>query len=332
MSLIHTQDQIFIAGASGMAGSAICRTLQKCGYHNLLTPKHSELDLTHQPSVNSWMEHYRPDVVVLAAARVGGIHANHSLPVNFLLDNLNIQNNVMEAAHLFGTRRLLFLGSSCIYPKYASQPIQEDSLLTGKLEPTNESYAIAKIAGIRLADSLRSQFNFDALTVMPTNLYGTGDNYHPTNSHVLPALLRRFHEAKINQASSVTCWGSGWVKREFLHADDLGDACVFLLENWNYHGSHCPKDNAERPLTILNVGTGVDLTIRELAEKIADTVGYGGSIEWDSTKPDGPPKKQLDVEKIHYLGWKAKIPLSQGLQSAYMDFLAQVSSKTLRSH
>ena len=243
-------------------------------------------------------------MVVLAAAKVGGIQANSSYPADFLLENLKIQTNVIETAWRSGVRRLLFLGSSCIYPKFAEQPIKEEALMTGALEPTNEWYAIAKITGIKLCESLRKQYGFDAISLMPTNLYGPGDNYHLDNSHVLPALMRLFHEAKERGDQRVTCWGTGSPMREFLHVDDLGEACVFALENWSALSSDAPKDDQGKPLAFLNVGTGVDLTIKELAEQIAAVVGFEGTIEWDTSKPDGTPKKQLDVRQMRGLGWR----------------------------
>jgi GDP-L-fucose synthase len=252
---------------------------------------------------------------------VGGIYANNTYPADFLLDNLKIQTNVIEGAWKAGVRRLLFLGSSCIYPKFAEQPIKEDALLTGSLEPTNEWYAIAKITGIKLCESLRRQYSFDAISLMPTNLYGPGDNYHPTNSHVLPALIRRFHEAVRADASSVTCWGTGSPLREFLHVDDLGEACVFALEHW----SPMPGE-----LTHLNVGTGMDLSIRELADAVATTLGYEGEIIWDVSKPDGTPKKQLDVSRLAELGWSARIPLAQGLANTVALFREQLSQNQVR--
>ena len=262
-------------------------------------------------------------MVVLAAAKVGGIYANETFPADFLLENLKIQTNVIEGAWKAGVRRLLFLGSSCIYPKFAKQPIKEEELMTGSLEPTNEWYAIAKITGIKLCESLRQQYGFDAISLLPTNLYGPGDNYHPKNSHVLPALIRRFHEAKESGAESVICWGTGSPMREFLHVDDLGNACVFALENWSALDKDSPKDDQGNPLAFLNVGTGVDLKIKELAEKIAAIVGFEGTIEWDSSKPDGTPKKQLDVSQIQALGWSAQTTLAEGLASTVALFQAQ---------
>ena len=332
--LIKADDRFFVAGARGMAGSAICRALQEKGYGDkakggaLLTPTRQELDLLNHAAVNAWYEQQKPDVVVLAAAKVGGIYANDTYPADFLLENLKIQTNVIEGAWKAGVRRLLFLGSSCIYPKFAEQPIKEESLLTGSLEPTNEWYAIAKITGIKLCESLRQQYGFDAISLMPTNLYGPGDNYHPENSHVLPALIRRFHEAKEAGSKSVTCWGTGSPLREFLHVDDLGNACVFALENWSALDPDAPKDDQGKPLAFLNVGTGVDLTIKELAEQIAAVVGFEGTIEWDSSKPDGTPKKQLEVSRMKSLGWFADISLSKGLIDTVSVFKHHDSSKS----
>ena len=336
-SLIKANDRFFVAGARGMAGSAICRALQEKGYGDeakggaLLIPNRQELDLLNQEAVKAWYQANTPDVVVLAAAKVGGIYANDTYPADFLLENLKIQTNVIEGAWKAGVRRLLFLGSSCIYPKFAEQPIKEEALLTGSLEPTNEWYAIAKITGIKLCESLRKQYGFDAISLMPTNLYGPGDNYHPENSHVLPALIRRFHEAKEGGLETVTCWGTGSPMREFLHVDDLGNACVFALENWSALDQDAPKDDQGKPLAFLNVGTGVDLTIKELAEQIAAVVGFEGMIEWDTSKPDGTPKKQLEVSRMHGLGWNAQIPLAMGLPAAYGDLLKGQAAKTLRT-
>ena len=317
-ALINQSDRIFVAGHRGMAGSAICRALQRAGYSNLLTTTRAELDLENGPAVQRWLAEHKPTVVVLAAARVGGIQANSNYPADFLLDNLKIQTNVIETAWRSGVRRLLFLGSSCIYPKFAEQPIREEALLTGALEPTNEWYAIAKITGIKLCEALRRQHGFDAISLMPTNLYGPGDNYHPENSHVLPALIRRFHEAAQANAPTVTCWGSGSPLREFLHVDDLGEACVFALEQWQ------PGPDE---LQFLNVGTGVDQTIRELAEAVAAAAGFQGEIHWDTSKPDGTPKKQLDVSKLAALGWQARIPLAEGLASTLADFKIRGSQR-----
>jgi GDP-L-fucose synthase len=319
--LITPADRIFVAGHRGMAGSAICQALQRAGYTNLLTASRTELDLEDGPAVQRWFAEHQPTVVVLAAAKVGGIQANATYPADFLLDNLKIQTHVIETAWRSGVRRLLFLGSSCIYPKFAEQPIREEALLTGALEPTNAWYAIAKITGIKLCEALRRQHGFDAISLMPTNLYGPGDNYHPTNSHVLPALIRRFHEAVEANAPSVTCWGTGNPLREFLHVDDLGEACVFALEHWQPG-----PDNQQ----FLNVGTGVDLTIRELAEAVAAATGFRGEIHWDVSKPDGTPKKQLDVSRLAELGWRARIPLVEGLRSTVAQFRDGLSQQLVR--
>jgi GDP-L-fucose synthase len=315
--LISSADRIFVAGHRGMAGSAILRRLQKGGYGSLLTVSRSELDLTDGPAVHAWFAQQQPSVVVLAAAKVGGIVANATYPADFLLDNLTIQNNVISSAWRHGARRLLFLGSSCIYPKFAPQPIREESLLTGPLEPTNEWYAIAKIAGIQLCRALRQQHGFEAFSLMPTNLYGPGDNYHPTNSHVLPALIRRFHEARCAGLPSVTCWGSGAPRREFLHVDDLADAAVFCLERWQ---------PAADGIQFLNVGTGTDVTIAELASLVADAAGYRGQILWDTSKPDGTPRKLLDVSRLADLGWRASLSLEEGLRRTVQEYVAQVES------
>jgi GDP-L-fucose synthase len=325
--LITPADRIYVAGHLGMAGSAICRALVRAGYGEwaqggaLLTASRQELDLLDGAAVEAWFAIHQPSVVVLAAAKVGGIQANSSYPADFLLENLKIQTHVIETAWRSGVRRLLFLGSSCIYPKFADQPIREEALLTGALEPTNEWYAVAKITGIKLCEALRIQHGFDAISLMPTNLYGPGDNYHPVNSHVLPALIRRFYEAADANAPSVTCWGTGTPRREFLHVDDLGEACVFALEQWQ---------PAAEELQFVNVGIGVDLTIRELAEAVAAATGYQGEIRWDASKPDGTPKKQLDVSRLAELGWRARIPLAQGLTSTVAFYRQSILEQLLR--
>ena len=321
MSLITSNDRFAIFGARGMAGSAISRALERAGYLQQLKPSRQELDLLDSQAVQQWFSEHQPTVVILAAAKVGGIHANNTYPADFLLENLKIQTNVIETAWRSGVRRLLFLGSSCIYPKFAEQPIKEEALLTGGLEPTNEWYAIAKIAGIKLCEALRKQHGFDAISLMPTNLYGPGDNYHPENSHVLPALIRRFHEAAEANAESVTCWGTGSPLREFLHVDDLGEACVFALERWQPRSEDPP---------FLNVGTGVDLTIGALADAVAEATGYRGEILWDISKPDGTPRKQLDVSRLANLGWRSRITLLQGLGSTVINFREQVEAGLVR--
>ena len=321
MTLIQQSDRFAIFGARGMAGSAISRALERSDYQNQLKPSRQELDLLDPVAVKQWFAEHHPTVVILAAAKVGGIHANATYPAEFLLENIKIQTHVIETAWRSGVKRLLFLGSSCIYPKFAEQPIKEEALLTGPLEPTNEWYAIAKIAGIKLCQALHQQHGFDAISLMPTNLYGPGDNYHPENSHVLPALIRRFHEAKESGAESVTCWGSGTPLREFLHVDDLGEACVFALKNWQ---------PGPKQLQFLNVGTGVDLSIRELAEAVAQTTGFKGEIHWDNSKPDGTPKKQLDVSLLASLGWRAQISLEEGLKSTVALYRDQTNKSLVR--
>lgn len=321
MTLITPNDRFAIFGSRGMAGSAISRALKRAGYHQQLKPSRADLDLLDPLAVQQWFSEHQPTVVALAAAKVGGIQANKSYPADFLLENLKIQTHVIETAWRSGVRRLLFLGSSCIYPKFAEQPIKEKALLTGALEPTNEWYAIAKITGVKLCEALRQQYDFDAISLMPTNLYGPGDNYHPENSHVLPAMIRRFHESAEANDPTVTCWGTGTPLREFLHVDDLGEACVFALERW--------KPGAEDP-SILNVGTGMDLTIRALAEAVAEATGYKGQILWDASKPDGTPKKQLDVSLLASLGWRARIPFELGLASTVALFREQLSAQLLR--
>ena len=318
---ISLNDKFFIAGASGMAGNAIKKALIKNGYGlkknkgKLFIPSSRELNLLNFNDVENWFSKNKPTVVILSAAKVGGINANNTKSADFLLDNLKIQNNVIENAWKAGVRRLLFLGSSCIYPKFSHQPIKEDSLLEGSLEPTNEAYAVAKIAGLKLCEALRKQYDFDAISLMPTNLYGPGDNYNLNNSHVFPALIRKFHDAHKDSLPEVVCWGSGAPYREFMHVDDLGDACIFVLENWSPSDIDAPKDKQGNPLNILNVGTGKDLTIKELAFRIASATGYKGKITWDQSKPDGTPRKQLDISKIEKLGWKPKIKLDDGIKN-----------------
>lgn len=300
--------KIYIAGHRGMVGSAIYRKLEKEGFTNFITRTSDTLDLRDQQQVTEFFAQERPDYVFLAAAKVGGIVANNTYRAEFLYDNLQIQNNVIHNSYLNGVKKLMFLGSSCIYPKMAPQPLKEDYLLTGTLEPTNEPYAIAKIAGIKMCDAYRAQYGCNYISVMPTNLYGYNDNYHPQNSHVLPALIRRFHEAKEQNAPSVTIWGTGAPLREFLFADDLAEACYYLMQNYNEEG-------------LVNVGTGVDLSIKDLAYLIKKVVGYEGEINFDTSKPDGTPRKLMDVTKLHSYGWKHKIELEEGIALAYNDFL-----------
>ena len=315
MNLISTDDTVVVFGSMGMAGSAIIRALKRNGYSKILKPSRKELNLLDYVAVRNWFKIAKPDVVVIAAAKVGGIFANNKFPADFILENLKIQNNIIEIAWRENVKKLLFLGSSCIYPKFSKQPITEEELLTGELESTNQWYALAKISGIKLCEALKKQYNFNALSLMPTNLYGPGDNYHKENSHVLPSLVRRFYEAKISNQKEVICWGSGSPFREFLHVDDLGDACVFALEKWDIDNINSPKDKNGSPLSFLNVGTGMDISIKELANLIAGFSGYKGEIKWDKTKPDGTPKKQLDVSRFNSLGWNSKIPIKEGLQN-----------------
>jgi GDP-L-fucose synthase len=319
------QPKIYVAGHRGMVGSAICRTLQAQGNTNLVTRTHAELDLTNQAAVQAFFQQENPDQVYLAAAKVGGIHANNTYPADFIFQNLMIQANVIEAAFRNGVKKILFLGSSCIYPRMAQQPIREDALLTDTLEPTNEPYAIAKIAGIKLCESYNRQYGashgVDYRSVMPTNLYGPGDNYHPENSHVIPALIRRFHEAKLSNAPSVVIWGTGTPRREFLYVDDMAAASVHVMQ--------LPKtiyDQHTAPMqSHINVGYGSDLTIAEVAQAIAQTVGYTGHIVFDITKPDGAPRKWMDSSRLNNLGWQAQINLREGLAKAYADFLPATS-------
>ena len=330
MGLINKKQKIFIAGSSGMVGSAIKRKLISLGFKSILSPNRSELDLKEKDSVSNWYKKNKPEIVILAAAKVGGIFANNKYPVEFLLDNLKIQNNVIEGAWKNNVRRLLFLGSSCIYPKNASQPIKEDELLKSSLEKTNEWYALAKITGIKLCQALRSQYGFDAISLMPTNLYGNGDNYHPFNSHVLPALIHRFHTHKLEQKKFIECWGTGNPRREFMHVDDLADASIFALDNWDPNKSDAPLDQSGEPLSWLNVGTGIDLTIKELAEMISNITSYKGEIIWNKDKPDGTFRKLLDVSKLEKLGWKSKISLENGIKSTYEEFKKEIKENKLR--
>ena len=304
---MNKQDKIYIAGHRGMVGSAIVRRLQKDGFTNIVTRTSKELDLKEQQAVRDFFAKERPDHVVLAAAKVGGIHANNVYRAQFLYENLMIESNVIHSAHENGVKKLLFLGSSCIYPKMAPQPLKEESLLSGFLEQTNEPYAIAKIAGIKLAESYRRQYGSNFISAMPTNLYGPNDNYDLNNSHVLPALIRKFHTAKVTGAPSVEVWGSGSPRREFLHVDDLADACFHLMQHYDEE-------------MFVNIGTGEDLTIKELAELIQEVVGYTGVIKWNTEKPDGTPRKLMDVSRLHNMGWRHRIGLREGITSVYAEF------------
>lgn len=313
------QKRIYVAGHRGMAGSAIVRVLKECGYENIVTRTHAELELTDQAQVRAFFKAEKIDEVYLAAARVGGIHANNTYPAEFIYSNLMVEANVIDAAYRSGVQKLLFLGSSCIYPKLSPQPMSEDALLMGKLELTNEPYAIAKIAGIKLCESYNRQYHTDYRSVMPTNLYGPGDTYHPENSHVIPALIRRFHEAKVNKLDNVAIWGTGTPRREFLYVDDMAAASVHVmeLEKEIYLAQTQPMQSH------INVGFGSDVTIAELARTVASVVGYQGEISFDVNKPDGPPRKWMDSSKLRSLGWEAKIALEAGLKLAYADFQIQ---------
>jgi GDP-L-fucose synthase len=310
---VEKSAKIYIAGHRGMVGSAILRKLESEGFHNIITRTSSELDLRNQADVRAFFETERPDYVFLAAAKVGGIMANNIYRAEFLNDNLLIQNNVIDSAYRTDAKKLMFLGSSCIYPKLAPQPLREDSLLTGLLEPTNEPYAIAKIAGIKMCEAYRSQYGCNFISVMPTNLYGPNDNYDLNNSHVLPAMIRKFHEAKEEGKPFVELWGTGSPLREFLHADDLAAACYFLMQNYNEAG-------------FLNIGVGSDVTIKHLAEMIRNVVGFEGEIKWNTDKPDGTPRKLMDVSKLHALGWKHTIDLEEGISRTYQDFLEKIET------
>jgi len=305
---MNKADKIYIAGHRGLVGSAVLRKLKEDGYNNFVLRTSKELNLTSQAEVNQFFETEKPDYVFLAAAKVGGILANDTYPADFIRDNLLIQTNVIDAAYRNNTKKLLFLGSSCIYPKFAPQPMKEEHLLTGELEPTNEWYAIAKIAGIKMCQAYKKQYGFNAISIMPTNLYGTGDNFNLENSHVMPALIRKFHEAKINKLPEVEIWGTGTPKREFLHVDDMADASVFLMNN--YDG-----------FDFVNVGVGDDVSIRELAEIVKEAVGYKGGLTFDTSKPDGTPRKLLDVSRLNGLGWKANTKLNEGVISTYEWYL-----------
>ena len=306
--MMDKNGKIYVAGHRGMVGSAIVRALEKNGYHNIVTRTHKELDLTRQDAVEAFFAEEKPDYVFLAAAKVGGIVANNEAPADFLYENMILEMNVIHSAFKNNVKKLMFLGSSCIYPRMCPQPIKEEYLLTGSLEQTNEAYALSKISGLKYCEYLNRQYHTDYISVMPTNLYGPNDNYHPAHSHVLPALIRRFHEAKVDNLPYVTCWGTGKPLREFLYVDDLADACVFLMNN--YSGNET-----------VNLGTGNELTIKELTELVAKVIGYTGEIRWDSSKPDGTPRKLLDVSKLESLGWHYKTELEDGIRLSYQDFL-----------
>ena len=319
INLINKNETIFIAGGHGMVGQAIYKKLLLAGYGihtnggKILRPSREELDLTNYDSVSKWFKKNRPSIVIISAAKVGGIFANKEFPFEFLLENLKIETNLIELSMFYNVKRLLFLGSSCIYPKFANQPIKEEELLSKSLEETNQYYAIAKIAGLKLCEAMRYQYNFDAISLMPTNLYGPNDNYHPTNSHVIPGLIRKFLEAKENKISSVSCWGSGKPLREFLYVDDLAEACIFVLEKWNPILDIKKSNLLNNELCWLNVGSEDEISIKDLAILISETVGFNGEIIWDNTKPDGTPRKKLDTSRLKKLGWRSKISLKTGI-------------------
>ncbi|MCW7463005.1 GDP-L-fucose synthase family protein [Leptospira limi] len=311
---MHKQSKIYVAGHKGLVGSAIVKILNQNGFMNVIGKSHAEMDLQNQSQVLEFFQTEKPEYVFLAAAKVGGIHANNTYPAEFIFSNLQIQNNIIDASYRYGIKKLCFLGSSCIYPKFAKQPMDEGQLLDGKLEPTNEPYAVAKIAGIVMCQSYNRQYGTNFISVMPTNLYGPGDNYHPENSHVLPALIRRFHEAKVNNLPEVVIWGTGKPLREFLYSEDMARACVFLMQNYDLSGD--PKGGEH-----INVGSGIEVSIKELAETVKEVVGYQGSLIFDLTKPDGTPRKLLDVSKLHKMGWKHQVELRDGVDLAYKDYL-----------
>ena len=305
---MNPNSRVFVAGHKGLVGSAIVRNLKQRGYNSISSSPSDHWDLRKRDDVDTFFRIHNPEYVIIAAAKVGGIHANSTYPAEFIYDNLMIQTNIIDAAYKNGVKKLIMLGSSCIYPRLAKQPMKEEELLTSELEPTNDAYAVAKIAGLRMARAYRQQYGFNAISLMPTNLYGPGDNFHPENSHVMPALIRRFHEAEKSDAPKVTCWGNGSAMREFLHVDDLAEACYVCMQDYDedYH---------------INVGTGEDVTIKELTETIVDVVGYAGEVEWDTSKPNGTPRKLLNVDKIHKLGWKHKIGLREGIVSTYRWYM-----------
>ena len=331
MDRIKKDDVIFIAGANGMVGSAIARLIKSNSSNLVLTPTRDELDLSSSDDVFMWFKKHKPNIVINAAAKVGGILANSSYPVEFLLNNLKIQNNIIEASFRFDVDRLLYLGSSCIYPKNCKQPIREEYLMNSSLEPTNEFYALAKITGLKLCEAYRKQYGFDAIALMPTNLYGPRDNYNPQNSHVLPALIWKFHNAVINNLSEVSCWGTGKPLREFLHVDDLASACIFTLNNWNPSIINSPSDSRGNTLNWLNVGSSFEISIKDLALKIANIFNYQGNIVWDKSKPDGTFRKKLDTREMKKLGWEAKINLDEGIKQTIDSFKNELSKNNLRN-
>ncbi len=332
-----SNQKVFIAGSSGMVGSAIKRAFlkNKKYYPNnkfkILTPSRNQLDLLNYNSVEKWLKKNKPDIVIIAAAKVGGIYANKTQPTEFILENLKIQTNLIELSYKYKISKLLFLGSSCIYPKFANQPIIEEELLNGQLEYTNQYYALAKIAGLKLCEALGNQNKFNAICLMPTNLYGPGDNYHPMHSHVLPALIRKITDAKKQNLKSITCWGTGKPLREFLYVDDLADACLFSLQKWNPNDNDAPKDKFGNKLYWLNVGSSYEISIKNLVKKIAFIVGYQGQILWDDSKPDGTPRKKLDISRMRDLGWESKTDLDFGIKLTIKSYEDEIKLKKLRN-
>ena len=335
MSLLEKDDSIYVAGSTGMVGNAICKLLLENGYTSennlLITSSRKDLDLKDSKKVDAWFRKNKPKVVIIAAAKVGGIMANKLNPVEFLLENLRIQNNLIESSWEYGVKRLLFLGSSCIYPKFAKQPIKETYLLSDQLESSNQSYAIAKIAGLKLCEAYRTQYGLDAISLMPTNLYGPGDNYNPVGSHVIAALIRKFYEAKKENKSQVFCWGSGTPLREFLYLEDFAEACLHCLRYWSPNIDNSPLDQNGSPLNWLNVGCNYEISIEELAEKISKKIGFKGNIIWDNTKPDGTPRKKLDTFYMQKLGWEAKTNIDIGLEKTIKSFKKELEINQLRT-
>ena len=329
MSLINKNDSIFVSGHTGMVGAAITRYLKNNFYNNLILPTREDLDLLNNGAVENWFCKNKPDIVILAAAKVGGIEANNNYPADFILENIKIQTNIIENSWKSKVKRFLFLGSSCIYPKLAPQPLKEEFLLSGPLEPTNEPYAIAKISGIKLCSALKKQYGFDAISLMPTNLYGPGDNYNLQNSHVMPALIRKFYDAKINNQSEVTCWGTGSPKREFLYVDDLAEACIFILENISSE-IYQKGNDIHNFDSLINIGTGEDISIKKLAEMIAKELNYKGEINWEVSKPNGTPRKLLDVSQINNLGWRAKTTLEEGIKLTISNYEKELKRNSIR--